>query len=712
MISHKTRTRTLLLGSIILLISGSTLIWGANLSIPELQSVNSRRIEQSTKIYDRTGEVLLYDLSKNSKRTTVPLSEISTYVQKATISIEDKNFYSHKGFRLVSILRAFLANTTSLGFSQGGSTITQQVVKNVLLSRDKTITRKLKEIILSLKLEKVLSKDEILALYFNEIPYGGNIFGVEEASESFYSKSSKDVTLAEAAYLAAIPQAPTFYSPYGANLDRLEDRKNLVLEEMKKDGFIDDNEYATAKKEKVVFQPKQTSSIRAPHFVFFVTDYLEKKYGGDVLANGGLRVITTLDADIQAKAETIAKEYATENQKNFNASNAGFVVIDPKNGQILSMVGSRDYFDKEIDGNFNITTSHRQPGSTFKPFVYAEAFIKGYTPETVLFDAKTQFAPACDKNNTTSENGCYSPDNYDNKFRGPITMRDSLAQSINITSVKTLYLAGLNDSLSLARNMGIESLGDAGQYGLTLVLGGGEVSPLEITSAYGTFASGGIRNQPSPILEIKDTEGNTLENFRLKPTRIISEEISALVSSVLSDNDARAPSFGQTSALSFGDRDVAVKTGTTNDYRDAWIIGYTPNVVVGAWAGNNDNSPMEKKVAGFIVAPMWRALMDHILTKVPDANFMPVSRDYPYSLKPVLRGKWLGGISNLANGDLADQIATSTTKEVLSGGIHSILYWVKKDDPRGEMPKFPDADPQFKNWEYGVTRWAEENGLR
>ncbi len=715
MINRKTRIRTLAMGSLVLFFVGIFLLWLTSLSVPGLESVNSRRIEQSTKIYDRTGEVLLYDVSKNSRRTTILLSDISPYIQKGAIAIEDKDFYTHKGIKVSSLLRALIADTTSLGFHQGGSTITQQVVKNVLLSSDKTITRKLKEIVLSIKLEQVLSKDEILSLYFNEIPYGGNIYGVEEASEAFFSKDANMVTLAEAAYLSAIPQAPTFFSPYGNNLEKLNERKNLVLAEMKSAGFISDSEYEKAKTEKVAFHPKQSSGIKAPHFVFYVTDYLKNKYGDDVLETGGLRVITTLDYEMQNKGEEIAKKYALENKKNFNAENDAFIAIDPKTGQILSMVGSRDYFDKEIDGNFNVITAHRQPGSTFKPFVYAQAFLRGYTPETILFDVKTQFAAACRPENQTSENNCYSPDNYDGKFRGPMTMRNSLAQSINITSVKTLYLAGLEDSLSLARNMGLESLGGASQYGLTLVLGGGEVTPLEITSGYGAFASGGIRNQPTPILEILDNKNNSLESFKARPKRVLPENIASLVSDVLSNNDARAPSYGQTSALYFQDTDVAVKTGTTNDYKDAWIIGYTPSVVLGAWAGNNNNTPMEKKVAGFIVAPMWRAFMDYILTKTPHESFPAIDKNYSHTLKPVLRGKWLGGTSVLVD-RISGGLATEFTPEDaiedrFGGGIHSILYWVQKENPRGEIPNKPENDPQFNNWEYGVRKWVRENSI-
>ncbi len=716
MINRRTRTRTLALGSFVLVILGIFLFWITTIALPGLESVNSRRVEQSTKIYDRTGEILLYDVSKNTRRTNIPLSEISTYIQKGAIAVEDKDFYTHQGIKITSLVRAVIADITAFGFHQGGSTITQQVVKNILLSNEKRITRKIKEIVLSVKLERSMSKDDILSLYFNEIPYGGNIYGVEEAAEAFFNKDAKNVTLAEAAYLAAIPQAPTFYSPYGKNVDALHNRKNLVLQEMKDAGFISELEYSTAKDEKVVFQEKQSTGIKAPHFVFYVTDYLQKKYGDDVLETGGLRVITTLDYDMQKKGEEIAQQYALKNKETYNAENAAFVAIDPKNGQILAMVGSRNYFDEEINGNFNVTTAHRQPGSTFKPFVYAQAFLKGYTPETIVFDVKTQFAAKCRPDDQTSENGCYSPDNYDGKYRGPITMRDSLAQSINITSVKTLYLAGLDDSLSLARNMGIEDLGEASQYGLTLVLGGGEVTPLEITSAYGTFASGGVKNPPVPILEILDSNSNSLESFRNKSKRVIPENIASLISDVLSDNDARAPSFGQTSALYFSATDVAVKTGTTNDYRDAWIIGYTPDVVLGAWAGNNDNSPMEKKVAGFIVAPMWRAFMDYIITKTESDSFPAVSREYPYSLKPVLRGKWMGGRTTLVDrisGGLATELTPEDSiEDRLSGGVHSILYWVDKSNPRGDYPSRPQADSQFENWEYAVRKWATVNGVQ
>jgi membrane peptidoglycan carboxypeptidase len=448
---------------------------------------------------DKTGKVLLYDTGGNVRRSIVPIEEISRHIKNATIAIEDTEFYNHIGVRPTAFLRATLVNLLSLNFSQGGSTITQQVVKNSILTNEKLISRKMKEWVLAIKLEQMASKEEILSMYLNEIPYGGVIYGVEEASEAFFGKKSGEVTLAEAAYLAALPKAPSFYSPYGKNRDKLEERKNLVLREMLRNNFITEEEYETAKQEKVSFLEKGDQSVKAPHFVFYVLEYIKNKYGEDVVNTGGLRVITTLDYDLQSIAEKIAYDYALQNKKNFNAENSAIVATDPKTGGILTMVGSRNYFDQEIDGAFNVTTAKRQPGSTFKPFVYSQAFIKGYTPETVVFDLKTQFSTSCAADNLTTGNGCYSPENYDNLFRGPVTLRNALAQSLNIPSVKVLYLAGLNESIRLARDMGIESLSNKGDYGLTLVLGGGEVTPLELTGAYGVFANNGARVNLTPI---------------------------------------------------------------------------------------------------------------------------------------------------------------------------------------------------------------------
>jgi 1A family penicillin-binding protein len=697
--SYLTRHNLMLLCIAILLLGGGFFLWAASLSLPDMRGVEGRRVEQSTKIYDRTGEILLYDLSKDVTRTVVPISQISPNIQKATVAIEDTDFYRHHGFKPTAFLRAVIVNITTLHFSQGGSTITQQVIKNALLTKDKSPARKLKEIILALKLERVMTKDQILELYLNENPYGGSISGVEEASRSFFGKKASDVTLAEAAYLAALPQRPSYYSPYGNHKDALDQRKNLVLDRMLAQGVITQQEHDAAKNDRVTFLPQRAHGIIAPHFVFYVAEQLEEKYGSTVLENGGLKVITTLDADMQTAAETIVKRRALKNTEDFNATNAALVAIDPKTGEILTMVGSRDYFDTKIPGSYNIALAERQPGSSFKPFVYATAFQKGYTPDTVLFDVPTQFSTSCnpsDTHNITSP--CYAPQNYDNKFRGPVTLRNALAQSLNVPSVKLLYLTGINSAIQTAKAFGVTTLKDASQYGLTLVLGGGEVRLLDMVSGYGTFATNGYHFEPHAILEVDDANGNIIDRPVPSGSQVLPEYVAMEINDVLSDNTARIPAYGANSPLYFPGRDVAVKTGTTNDSRDAWIIGYTPNLVVGAWAGNNDNSPMVKKVAGQIVAPMWNEFMQGaIATRTPE-SFTRQETDES-GLPPILRGIWQGG-----------DVSQQGDQEIISGGVHSILYWIDKDNPTGGRPANPGNDPQFRYWEYGVRIWAENNG--
>jgi 1A family penicillin-binding protein len=703
--------------SVFFLLSGIIALWAATLKIPDLQSFGERKVEQSTKIYDRTGEVLLYDLHQDVKRTVVPFEEMSVHIKNATVAIEDAKFYEHRGIRPMAFLRAVIVNVFSLGFTQGGSTITQQVVKNSLLTTDKTIARKLKEWVLAVKLEQVMSKEDILATYLNESPYGGAIYGVEEASQTFFGKSARDLSLPEAAYLAALPQAPTYYSPYGNHRDALEKRKNLVLGEMLENSFITESEYEEAKAAVVEFQPPSQYGIRAPHFVFFVRDYLVEKYGERELEERGLRVVTTLDADLQAKAEEIVKRHALQNQETFNAENAALTAVDPQTGQILVMVGSRDYFDEEIDGAYNVAVAApgRQPGSAFKPFAYAEALRKGYSDETVVFDLKTQFSTACGVADLSEEYPCYSPNNYDNIFRGPVSFRDALAQSINVPAVKVLYLAGLNDALKLARSMGVSTLTNSDRYGLTLVLGGGEVTPLDMTAAYAVFANGGVRNPATGILRIEDASGETLEEFEPRPVQVLEANVAHTISDMLSDNEARTPAFGANSPLYFGGRDVAAKTGTTNDSRDAWIIGYTPNIAVGAWAGNNDNSEMVKSVAGFIVAPMWHEFMEAALAKFPEVAFPAAVPTITDADKPVLRGSWEGGDTyfiDTLSGKLATEYTPKETKkeQVTMRSVHSILHWLQRDDPRGRVPEDPREDPQYAYWEWPVQQWKAVHG--
>ena len=605
-----------------LVLIGIFFIWVATMKIPTLDNFADRKVSSSTKIFDRTGQVVLYDVHDNIRRTVVPGNTIDQKIKNAVIAIEDKDFYHHHGIKITSIFRAMLANITPFGNTQGGSTITQQVIKNTLLSQQRSISRKVKEWILALKLERVMSKDEILATYLNEAPYGGSVYGVEEAARTFFGKSSNDVTLAEAAYLAAIPNAPSHYSPYGKYRTNLDNRKNLVLQKMLEQGYITNDEYQIARGEQVTFKPLSDSNGKALHFVDYIRAYLEDTYGRDALLNNGFKVTTTLDWNLQQQAEQIVKENALKNEKDWNASNMALVAIDPKTGQILTMVGSRDYSDTSIDGQFNVTTATRQPGSAFKPIVYTRAFEKGYRPETVLFDIPTQFNPSCGAFDRTSTNdGCYAPDDYDGKFLGPMSLRNALGQSRNVPAVEMLYLVGVGDALQTAKKLGITTLDkNYDRYGLTLVLGGGEVSLLELTSVYGVFANDGVRVPTTAILKIEDANGKVLQEYKPTPgEQVISQDAVRMTSSILSDNVARTPLFGANSLLNFGDRPVAAKSGTTNDNKDAWLIGYTPNIAVGVWSGNNDNKPMKK--GSSISVPAWRAFMDIAVKDQPKTSF-------------------------------------------------------------------------------------------
>ncbi|MDP3902146.1 MAG: transglycosylase domain-containing protein [bacterium] len=433
--------------------AGVIIFWMSTLKLPDTGSLGDRKIIQSTKIYDRSGEIVLWDVHEDVQRTVVSKEDISRHIKNATVAIEDSAFYQHKGIDPTGMFRALLVNIKSGDLTQGGSTISQQLVKNTFLTTDKTFARKIKEIILTLKLEKSLSKDRILELYLNEIPYGGSNYGIEAASKNFFGKTAGDISLAEAAYLASLPKAPTYYSPYGNRLDKLEARKNIVLDRMVSLNFITQKEADEAKKEEVNFLQKGNNSIKAPHFSILIRSYLEEKYGQDVVEQGGLKVITTLDYPLQEKAEELVARYTEENKEKFSATNGAMVAIDPKTGQLLVMVGSKDYFDKEEDGNYNVAIAQRQPGSAIKPFIYATAFENGYTPETVVFDLQTEFNPSCAPEGVPKEgiemeaDKCYMPGNYDDKFRGPISLRSSLAESLNVPSVKTLYLAGIMDSL-------------------------------------------------------------------------------------------------------------------------------------------------------------------------------------------------------------------------------------------------------------------------
>jgi len=722
-IKHKTKllsTNIKLLGAgIFIFIIGTGVIWISSVKIPDFRSFNDRKIANSTKIYDRTGEILLFDIHQDVKRTYIPFIEMGTNIKNATIAIEDSSFYTHSGVRVTSTIRAVVSNVFNIGIGGGGSTITQQLVKNTLLTSKKTILRKIKEWVLAIKIDRSMPKEKILEYYLNENPYGGNIYGIEEASKTYFNKKAQDLSLPEAAYLAAIPQSPTMLSPYGKNKDKLENRKNLVLSRMLEVKFINQKEYDSAKKEIVIFQPQAMMGIRAPHFVFFIKDYLEQKYGADVVENGGLKVITTLDYNLQEKGEKIAQEGALENEKNWNGSNTGLVAIDPKTGQILTMVGSRNYFDKGIDGNFNIATATRQPGSSFKPFIYATAFNKGFTPDTVLFDLPTEFQTTCDEYGRAlrghNQSDCYMPDNYDGKFRGPLKLRDALAQSINIPAVKLLYLVTLKDAFKTAQEMGITTLSNTNQYGLTLVIGGGEVSLLDMTSAYGIFANEGVKNNYTGILKVEDGGGKVLEEFNQRTKEVLPKNTALTISNILSDNNARIPTFGAHSVLEIPNREVAVKTGTTNNNKDAWTIGYTPSIVVGVWAGNNNNKPM-KKGGSAVAGPIWNKFITEALNNLPNEKFeRPDLETNPNIIKPILRGFWQGNehffIDRISNKLATEFTPKETTVEKVITNIHSILYWIDRDDVLGAPPVDPSSNPQFNHWEIPIQNWWAKNKI-
>jgi len=691
-----------------IIVFSGLLLWVSTLEIPDLSAFEERRVLQSTKIYDRTGEVVLYDLNSDVRRTIVPFEEMSRNIKNASVAIEDDQFYNHYGIDIRAIIRAAVSNFQDgdlLG-GQGGSTITQQVIKNSVLQRDKTLTRKVKEAILSIKIERVLTKDEILEIYLNESPYGGTIYGIEEASRAFFNTSAAELSLPEAAYLAAIPQAPTYLSPYGSNRDDLDKRQQLVLERMRLNGFITVEEYEAAVTQEVEFEPRAVTGIKAPHFVMYIVEQLAETYGEKALAEQGLRVITTLDWELQKEAERIVAQRAASNTVKFNASNAGLVATDPKTGDLLVMVGSRDYFSEDIDGNFNITLADRQPGSSIKPFVYATAFSKGYLPATVLFDVPTQFSTACEPWQLTSTAPCYAPNNYNFKFVGPISMRNALAQSLNIPAVKTLYLAGLNDTIKFATDMGLTTLDDPDRYGLTLVLGGGEVRLLDMTNAYGVFANGGVKANPRNILRIEDSNKNIVEEFDTQSNRVMDENVAYMISDVLSDNVARTPLWGSWSIVDFGDRDVAIKSGSTNNLRDAWIMGYSPNIAVGAWAGNNDNEAMRGGLSGLITTPMWREFIDIALEKLPNESF-PQPQINTSGVKPILRGQYIDTAQLLQAMQNPDTESGISVSDIYSN-VHSILHFVDKNNPTGGRPANPASDSQYANWEYGVQKWNKE----
>jgi penicillin-binding protein 1C len=694
------------------LISASILFFIVSLSLPSPNKLSARVVPESTKIYARDGTTLLYEIHGETKRTLVTLDQIPDYVKEATIAIEDKDFYTNKGIDVDGIIRAALKNIfTGNPTGEGGSTITQQFVKNAILynpseSTFEAYTRKIREAVLSIQMEQKFTKDEILQLYLNEIPYGRNAYGVEAAAQTYFAKSAKDLTLAESAYLAAVPQAPSFYS---ANMDRWTHRKDLVLEEMAAQGYITETERDSAKKEAVTFSKIKTA-IKAPHFVLYVQELLAEEYGQKTLEEGGLRVITSLDWRLQEFAEQAVKDGVAKNEKSYNADNASLAAIDPKTGQILAMVGSRDYFDDSHDGQVNVSLRPRQPGSSFKPYVYAAAFKEGMSPATMIMDVRTVFGTYGDQD--------YAPANYNGASNGPVSIRKAFAGSLNVPAVKTLFLTGVQDAIDTAKDLGINSDLNADICGLSLVLGGCEITLLDHVSAMGTFANMGIKHDHTPILKIMDSKGEVLEEYKDSGREALDPQIAYEVVDIMTDNDARTFVFGARSPLILPDRVVGAKTGTTQQWKDGWTLGYTPSLVAGVWTGNNDGELMRSGADGVLTAaPIWNQFMrkategtpvetfqepsgiqhlfvDSLSGKLP-TEYTPSTKQEVFAQNSVPKESdnvHVGVRINSANGKLATD---ETPEDLIQTRVYTILH--------SERPDLP-------NWENPVRAWAEAAG--
>lgn len=590
--------------------------WLAELPNPKLLS--SREIPLTTKIYDRN-KTLLYQIYSSQNRSFVKLSEIPENLINATVSIEDQNFYRHRGVDVKGILRAGFVNFTNGKNKegkplQGGSSITQQLIKSALLSPEQTIQRKIKEVVLALWAETIYSKEEILEMYFNQVPYGGTAWGVGAAAETYFKKKVSDLNLAESALLAGLPAAPSIYSPFGAHPELAKERQKEVLRRMREDGYLTPEQERVTGEEQMKFaQPN--IEIRAPHFVMYVKELLARKYGLRLVEQGGLNVYTSLDLKTQDMVqEKVSAEIGK--LKYLLVGNGAALVTNPKNGEILAMVGSQDFFDLENDGNVNVTLAHRQPGSSIKPIMYAAALQRGYTPSTIIDDSAISF-------NIPGQRP-YTPVNYDGKFHGKVTLRQALGNSLNIPAVKVLNNIGVKTMIEMGRKMGISTWEDENRFGLSLTLGGGEVTMVDMAEAFGIFANEGKKQPLNPIIKITDYKGSIIEEEKSDSrSRVLPQEVAFQISSMLSDNSARTMAFGPSSALVVPGKTVAVKTGTTNEKRDNWTIGYTPSVLVAVWVGNNDNSPMHPYLSSGITgaAPIWHNIMVELLKDKEEEKF-------------------------------------------------------------------------------------------
>lgn len=691
-----------------LLVTFGSVVYFAT-QIPSPQDLTNRDIASSTKIYDRDGE-LLYDIFQNQNRTPIKLSEVPEYVKQATISIEDKDFYKHSGFSVIGIGRSTVDLIIHHQVEGGGSTLTQQLVKNALLSGERTVTRKVKEFILAIQVERVYSKDQILEMYLNEIPYGGTAYGIEAAANLYFGKHAKDLDLAQAALLAGLPQRPSVYSPYGSKPEFAKVRQKEVLRRMVEDDYIKADQSKQAEGEELTYRTSQNEAgFKAPHFVLYVKEKLIEQFGDKMVEQGGLRVTTTLDYKLQDDAQKTVHD-EVEKLASAKVGNGAAIVLNPKTGEILSMVGSKDYFAKDYDGNVNVTLSLRQPGSATKPINYAKALEKGYSANFTLMDVKTEF-PGGNK-------PAYIPVNYDGQFHGLVQMRYALGNSYNLPAVKMLALNGVKDVMDLGFRMGLStwepSVENVNSVGLSLTLGGREVRLLDLTSAFGVLANKGKLVDPISILKVEDQKGKVLFEYKSTEGRkILDEGIAFIISDILSDNGARSAAFGANSVLNISGKTVAAKTGTTDEKRDNWALGFTPSVAVGVWVGNNDNTPMSPVVTSGVTgaSPIWNKIMTRALKNKQNEPFDKPGNIIQMDVDGLMTGKPHGG--------------SATRKEYFVGGTEptgeSSAYQhakVCKNNPHrlandGEDAEEKDVvvlkenDPTGANkWQIGIDTWV------
>lgn len=596
------------IGSIIIISTYTWAMLSAAYQLPTPQRLAFSEQPLTSQFYDRDGK-LLYRLYESRNRLLIPLQDLPPYLLQATIAIEDKNFYKHNGVDFLAIARA-LYNNFSQDQLEGASTITQQLVKNSLLTPEKTYSRKFKEIVLSVWAESIYSKPQILSMYLNNAPYGGTNWGVEAASQNYFGKSAQDLTLAEASYLAGLPASPSLYSPLGSRADLGKVRQKEVLDRMVENKYISRGEAEEAYKQVLQFIP-QLADLKAAHFVMYTKSLLESKYGTKMVSQGGLKVITSLDLGLQEEVEKIVSE-EVNNLSSLNVSNGAAMVTDPKTGQILAMVGSKDYHNPGF-GNYNVTTALRQPGSSIKPVTYVTAFKKGYSPGNTILDTPVTFSDQWGNS--------YSPVNYDGAFHGPVSIRTALASSLNIPAVKMLATIGVDPVIQTAKDLGITTFTDPKRYGLSLTLGGAAIKMVDMMSVYGAFSQMGIVHPITPILQVTDPEGNVLEQYRDRGQQMIQRELTFMITSILTDDNARTLAFGPNSLLNI--RGVASKTGTTDSKKDNWAFGYTPEFVVGVWVGNNDNSPMDPSLTSGITGatPIWNRITRGLLSANPNTDF-------------------------------------------------------------------------------------------